>query len=52
MFMVKKLFMVVTYRDELPPRNLHNPSMGWSCEVMSQIKFTIFPLAEDLWTPN
>ena len=50
--MVTKLVRVVTYREELPPINSHDPTMRWSGEVTLQIKSIISPLAEDPWTPN
>ena len=45
--MATKPITVVKYRKELPPINLHDPSMSWSCEVTWQIKYTISPSAED-----
>ena len=44
--MVTRLNTVVTYLEELPPINLKDLAMTWSCEVTSQIKY-ISPLTED-----
>ena len=52
MLMVTKLVRVVTYCKELPPINSHDPSVRWSCEVASQFKSIISPLAEDPWKPS
>ena len=52
MLMVIRLIRVVTYCNEFPPINLHDPSMRWSCEVMWQIKYTISLTAVDPWIPN
>ena len=30
---VTKLVRMVTYREELPPINLHDTSIWWSCDV-------------------
>ena len=37
--MVTKLIRVMRYREELPPINLHDPSMKWTCEALLQIKY-------------
>ena len=50
MSMVTKLVRVVTNHKVLLPRNWHNPSMRWSCEVTSQFKSIIFSLTEDMNT--
>ena len=52
MLMVTKLVRVVTYRKYLPPINSHYPLRKWSCEIKSQIKSIISPLAEDSWKPG
>ena len=52
MSMVTKAVKLVTYHDNLPPKNSHDSSMNWSCEVTLQIKYIKFLLAEDPWTPN
>ena len=49
--MATKLIKVVTCCRELPPKNLHNTSTEWSCEVTWWVKW-ISPPAEDVWTPN
>ena len=49
MYIVTKLARVVTYCKELPTRN---PSMRWSCELISQIKFITIPFTKDPWTLN
>ena len=36
MAMATKPFRVVIYRKELPPLDLHDPSIRWSCEVKRQ----------------
>ena len=36
---VTKLIRVVRYREELPPINLDDPSMKWTCEPLLQIKY-------------
>ena len=41
-----KLNRVATRHKELPPINLHEPSMRWSSEVTWQIKYIAFPPAE------
>ena len=33
MHMFVKVFNLVTHHEELPPINLHDISVGWSCEV-------------------
>lgn len=42
-----KLIREVVFSEQLPPVNSHNPSKRWSCEFTWQIKYIIFPLAED-----
>ena len=48
MSMVTKLVRVVTHHDNLPPRNLQDPSIMWDCEVTRQIKYVISSVAVDL----
>ena len=38
--MVTRFVRLLTYCQEFPPINLHDPSMLWSCEVAWQIKYT------------
>ena len=50
--MVTKLGRVVTYHEELPLLKLHDSSTTWFCEVTWQIKYSIFSLTLDQWSPN
>ena len=50
--LVTKLVRMAVYPRELPPINLHNPSMTCPFEITWQIKYILTPLEEDSWTPN
>ena len=52
MLMVTRPIKKVTYRKELPPINSHDPSTWSSCGVIWQVKYIIYPPAENAWTPN
>ena len=52
MSMFTRLTRVVTYCEDFPPMFLPDHSMMCSCKVTWQMKYIIFPLAGDLWTPN
>ena len=42
--MVTKLVMVMKYREELSPINLHDLSIKWSCEVTLQLNLLYLDL--------
>ena len=50
--MATKLGMVVIYGKEVLFINLHDPSIRWFCEVKWKIKYSMFRLALDQWSPN
>ena len=53
MSMATKLGRLVTQRDEeLPPITSHDHLIKWLCEVMWQIKYIIYLLPVDQWSPN
>ena len=50
--MANKIGRMVTYNEELPLVELHDPSIMWFCEVTLQIKHFLSPLGLDQWSPN
>ena len=50
--MVTKLGMVVTCSKEVSFINLHYPSIRWFCEVTWKVKYFMFQLSLDQWSPN
>ena len=48
---VHQTFQGGDIREEITPINLHDTSLGLSCEVTWQIKY-MSPFAEDPWIPN
>ena len=45
--MANKIGRMVTYNEELPLVELHDPSIMWFCEVTLQIKHFLSPIGLD-----
>ena len=48
MSLFTKPVTVVAYRKEIPPINLHDPLIMWSCEVIWKIKYVMYSLGEEV----
>ena len=50
--MANKIDRMVTYSEEFPLVELHDPSIMWCCGITLQIKDFLSPFGLDQWPPN